>query len=311
MPRPRSIAMKHGSVTKRLAGSRFRVLNEAFYTESSLKTQERLRMHPEEFTDYHKGYNEQVSKWDVNPVSLFIDLLERILSGNAGTDADASGASGSVPAQARVPSTGSTGIGLLDAELVQSIQGIETQQSAKPPKTNKHQLFSSFTCLTQGDIKIIGDMGCGEAALAQAIVPKHSPDIVVHSFDFVALNPRVTVANIRTLPLERHKLDLAVYCLSLMGSDYVTFIREAFRVVRPGGELWLAEVNSRITNTKHLIELFSTCGFRKIKVVPFTHFTLISFRRLEDLDKGHPSEKRRVDIAKYENCLAPCAYKKR
>ena len=304
MPRPRSIAMKHGSVTKRLAGSRFRVLNEAFYTESSLQTQERLRASPGEFMDYHKGYQEQVSKWEVNPIALFINLLERVLAGSTeGEDGP-----GTITGAA---SAGSAGIGLLDAELVQGLQDLELRQSIKPSKVSKHQIFLSFTGLTRKDIAAIGDMGCGEAALAQAIVPKYSPDVVVHSFDFVALNSYVTVANIRALPLERHRLDLAIYCLSLMGSDYVTFIKEAFRVVRPGGELWLAEVNSRITNTKHLVELFSTCGFRKIKVITFTHFTLISFRRLEDLEESHPNEKKRIDTTKYENCLAPCTYKRR
>lgn len=308
MSRPRSIAMKHGSVTKRLTGSRFRMLNEALYTESSLNIQERLRIHPEEFNDYHKGYREQVTKWDVNPVLLFIDLLDRILSN--GVDVDIDGASGSATIS-KHPSTSVSGNSLLDAELIQNIHITDTRQSTKPSKTTKHKLLSSFTELTKKDIKTIGDMGCGEAALAQAITPKYSSSVVVYSFDFVALNSYVTVANIRTLPLERHKLDIAIYCLSLMGSDYVTFIKEAFRVIRPNGELWLAEVNSRITNTKHLIELFSTCGFRKIKVVPFTHFTLISFRRLEDLDKSHPSDKKHVSIKKYENCLVPCVYKRR
>lgn len=304
MPRPRSISMKHGSVTRRLAGSRFRVLNEAFYTESSLQTQERLRINPAEFMDYHRGYQEQVSKWEVNPIALFIDLLERILAGDTGSGdgfATMAGAS----------STNSVGIGLLDAELVQNLQDLEVRHPTKFSKVDKHQIFPSFTGLTREDIRAIGDMGCGEAALAKAIATKYSPGVAVHSFDLVALNSHVTVANIRALPLERHALDLAVYCLSLMGSDYVSFIKEAFRVVRPGGELWLAEVNSRITNTKHLIELFSACSFRKIKVIPFTHFTLISFRRLEDLEEGHPSEKKRADVKKYENCLTPCIYKKR
>ncbi|EFO61450.1 Rossmann-fold protein [Giardia lamblia P15] len=304
MPRPRSISMKHGSVTRRLAGSRFRVLNEAFYTESSLQTQERLRINPAEFMDYHRGYQEQVSKWEVNPIALFIDLLERILAGDTESGdgfATMAGAS----------STNSVGIGLLDAELVQNLQDLEVRHPTKFSKVDKHQIFPSFTGLTREDIRAIGDMGCGEAALAKAIATKYSPGVAVHSFDLVALNSHVTVANIRALPLERHALDLAVYCLSLMGSDYVSFIKEAFRVVRPGGELWLAEVNSRITNTKHLIELFSACSFRKIKVIPFTHFTLISFRRLEDLEEGHPSEKKRADVKKYENCLTPCIYKKR
>jgi ribosomal RNA-processing protein 8 len=40
-------------------------------------------------------------------------------------------------------------------------------------------------------------------------------------------------------------VDAAVFCLALMGTDYPAFLREARRVLRPGGRLWIAEVRSR------------------------------------------------------------------
>lgn len=47
------------------------------------------------------------------------------------------------------------------------------------------------------------------------------------------------------LPLEDASLDAAVFCLSLMGTDYGAFLQEAARALRPGGWLWIAEVQSR------------------------------------------------------------------
>lgn len=47
------------------------------------------------------------------------------------------------------------------------------------------------------------------------------------------------------LPLGYASLDAAVFCLSLMGTDYGSFVAEAARVLRPGGWLWVAEVQSR------------------------------------------------------------------
>ena len=33
-----------------------------------------------------------------------------------------------------------------------------------------------------------------------------------------------------------------MFCLSLMGTDYPAFLKEAYRVLSPGGQLWIAEV---------------------------------------------------------------------
>ena len=40
-------------------------------------------------------------------------------------------------------------------------------------------------------------------------------------------------------------MDVAVFCLALMGTDYPAFLAEASRVLKPKGRLWIAEVRSR------------------------------------------------------------------
>jgi ubiquinone/menaquinone biosynthesis C-methylase UbiE len=37
-------------------------------------------------------------------------------------------------------------------------------------------------------------------------------------------------------------VDIAVFCLALMGTDYPSFLEEAHRVLKPQGLLWIAEV---------------------------------------------------------------------
>lgn len=86
---------------------------------------------------------------------------------------------------------------------------------------------------------VVADFGCGEARLA-ASVPH-----TVHSFDLVAANPRVTACDIANVPLGAACVDVAVFCLSLMGTNYTDFLAEAERVLRPGGRLLIAEVRSR------------------------------------------------------------------
>jgi ribosomal RNA-processing protein 8 len=87
---------------------------------------------------------------------------------------------------------------------------------------------------------VVGDFGCGDAALAQSV-----PNRKVHSFDLVAVTPLVTACNIATVPLSDSTLDIGVFCLALMGTDYQKFLIEAHRVLKTGGTLFIAEVESR------------------------------------------------------------------
>lgn len=52
----------------RLAGSRFRELNEQLYTTDSTVAFKRFQDNPELFDQYHEGFRTQVKSWPVNPV---------------------------------------------------------------------------------------------------------------------------------------------------------------------------------------------------------------------------------------------------
>jgi len=75
---------------------------------------------------------------------------------------------------------------------------------------------------------VIADFGCGDARLAQSLPNK------VHSFDLVALNKYVTACDMAHTPLANESVDIAVFCLSLMGTNLSDFILEANRVLKPG-----------------------------------------------------------------------------
>ena len=63
---------------------------------------------------------------------------------------------------------------------------------------------------------VIADFGCGEARLAHAL---SSSCRKIYSFDLVALNDKVTVCDFTKTPLENESIDIAVFCLSLMGTN--------------------------------------------------------------------------------------------
>ncbi|CAN0403060.1 unnamed protein product, partial [Scytosiphon promiscuus] len=75
----------------------------------------------------------------------------------------------------------------------------------------------------------VADFGCGEARLAATVPNK------VHSFDLVSPNPLVTACDMAHVPIKDASVHVAVFCLSLMGTNLADFLREAYRVLVPGG----------------------------------------------------------------------------
>lgn len=75
---------------------------------------------------------------------------------------------------------------------------------------------------------MIADFGCGDARLASSL-----PN-TVHSFDLVALNDKVTACDMAHTPLKDSSIDVAVFCLSLMGTNLNDYLLEANRVLKVG-----------------------------------------------------------------------------
>ncbi|KNC84953.1 hypothetical protein SARC_02844 [Sphaeroforma arctica JP610] len=149
---------------------------------------------------------------------------------------------------------------------------------------------------------VIGDFGCGDAALAAAVSRKYK----VHSFDLVAANDSVTACDIAHVPLKAKTLDVAVYSLALMGTNYRDFLREAHRCLKVEGILKIAEVTSRIEDIDEFIHVLEEeFGFDLVnKDVRNTHFLLFTFKKKRNMSKSY-QEDDHVEV------LRPCIYKRR
>lgn len=97
----------------------------------------------------------------------------------------------------------------------------------------------------------VADFGCGDARLAAA-----APQATVHSFDLVAAAPGVVACDMCAVPLPDGAVQAAVFCLSLMGTDYGLALAEAHRVLAPRGALWIAEVRSRFEGAQGGVDAF-------------------------------------------------------
>ncbi|KAF9774885.1 hypothetical protein IL306_007083 [Fusarium sp. DS 682] len=92
----------------------------------------------------------------------------------------------------------------------------------------------------------IADLGCGDARLAEALQTDGKKlRVNVKSYDLQSPSPLVTKADIANLPLPDGSVNVAVFCLALMGTNWVDFIEEAYRILHWKGELWVAEIKSR------------------------------------------------------------------
>ena len=99
----------------------------------------------------------------------------------------------------------------------------------------------------------IADLGCGDAPIARACQSQsRSLNLKIHSFDLHASNALVTRADVADLPLRDGEADIAIFCLSLMGTNWISFVEEAWRILRGDGkgEVWVAEVKSRFGRVK-------------------------------------------------------------
>ena len=206
LPDPSRMSTLQRQFLERLTSSRFRELNETLYTRPSADSFEQFTASPELFDQYHEGFQKQAREWPVNPVDVIYNKIVKAWKDRKG------GGKGPV----RVAD-----FGCGDAKLAERLLALRVSADGKS--------------LTNRPAKN-GKKKGGEA----------DGPFEVHSFDLVSGgNPLVTPADMCDVPLADGSVDVAVYSLALMGTNVADFVREAWRVLRFGGVLRVAEVRSR------------------------------------------------------------------
>ena len=86
---------------------------------------------------------------------------------------------------------------------------------------------------------VVGDFGCGENLLSKEISNK------VYAFDHIAIDKNVISCDLTKVPLKDDVLDVVIFSLSLMGTNYNEYFKEAHRVLKPMGVIMIAEPSTR------------------------------------------------------------------
>ncbi|KAI1106959.1 methyltransferase-domain-containing protein [Jackrogersella minutella] len=193
------------AMREKLVSARFRHLNETLYTKASAESFQLFQEAPEMFQEYHEGFRRQVDVWPENPVDGYIE-------------------------------------------------DIKLRGSLKPPHKPKRGHSAPPAPNASGVVPLmrtnyvctIADLGCGDAKLADALQrEKKKLKLEVLSFDLQSPSPLVTKADVANLPLQDGSVDVAIFCLALMGTNWLDFMEEAYRILHWKGELWVAEIKSR------------------------------------------------------------------
>ena len=90
--------------------------------------------------------------------------------------------------------------------------------------------------------------------------------------------------DIARVPLEDGSLDVAVFSLSLMGSNFTEYLREAHRTLKLDGWLHIIESTARFGEDGALdafIKGLKALGFGNVQADPVSKFTHISARKTE------------------------------
>lgn len=189
----------------KLSSARFRHINEILYTTPSAASHSLFASQPEMYSEYHVGFRQQVQVWPENPVDVFIRALQ-----------DRS---------------------KIKFERGHNKKWNSSEKGLLPLPRDREDGFCT-----------VADLGCGDAKIAGTInhqKPRGKGKVRVMSYDLQASTPDVTVADVAHLPLEAESVDIAIFCLALMGTNFLEFVEEAFRILRWRGELWIAEIKSR------------------------------------------------------------------
>ena len=118
---------------------------------------------------------------------------------------------------------------------------------------------------------VIGDFGCGEGFIYKDLSSKHT----VHSFDHVAMEEFVTECDFSKTPLNDESLDVAIYSLSMMGSNINEYLHEAHRVLKLDGKINIIEATSRFKDVKKFMIQLQDFGFDRVVSSDMWKFTHI------------------------------------
>ncbi|CAO1636755.1 unnamed protein product [Sympodiomycopsis kandeliae] len=293
----------------KLQGSQFRQLNESLYTSESADSFRLAQEDPTRMQAYHEGFREQTKKWPQKPFELIGDIIadavegswNRLVSGKKGKTDDASDDDVHIPPGAVVADLGA-GEGPLAKYL--STHGKLSSSKAIIPPSLRPKVFAydlldtadgivrGVDCARAGGVPLPGPVGYGSGVQVRSFLSRSQNQN--KGKQSIKANDKSSGTSSSSVAAA----DVAVFCLSLMGTDWVNMILEARRILRNGGSLIIAEVTSRLTSIDEFVDLIEHLGFKLDNNAKDTntHFILFKFHKWTHAEVVKQSKKKDDDV---------------
>lgn len=288
---PSNLTPLQRKMLSKLSGSRFRWINEQLYTTDSESALDMITKQPELFEEYHKGFASQVESWPENPVDTF--TRELVYRGVNKMISSPGGLPGVVVDGHRKVVVSDMGCG--EANLA-----IQIDNFMEEYKKDGKQALKKFKKKYGGGKDIS--------------LKNKKLDFEVHSFDLKKINNKITVADIKNVPLDNESCSIVIFCLSLMGTNFLDFIKEASRILIKGGELWITEIKSRIFDPKcvDFIKAIEGLGF-KLRNFDDANKMFTKFEFFKPIKSAKVNNVSDIRDGRTEGkwLLKPCIYKRR
>lgn len=288
---PSNLTPLQRKMLSKLSGSRFRWINEQLYTTDSESALDMITKQPELFEEYHKGFASQVESWPENPVDTF--TRELVYRGVNKMISSPGGLPGVVVDGHRKVVVSDMGCG--EANLAIQIDNFmeEYKKDGKQALKKFKKKYGGGKDISLKNKKLVFE---------------------VHSFDLKKINNKITVADIKNVPLDNESCSIVIFCLSLMGTNFLDFIKEASRILIKGGELWITEIKSRIFDPKcvDFIKAIEGLGF-KLRNFDDANKMFTKFEFFKPIKSAKVNNVSDIRDGRTEGkwLLKPCIYKRR
>jgi superfamily II DNA or RNA helicase len=119
----------------------------------------------------------------------------------------------------------------------------ENEKSFPEESIPRNCIIQELVKIKTNRTKKVVDMGCGKAQIADHFANDNRFSFI--NYDHVSSKENIEVQDISKIPLGENDVEICILCLAMWGSNCEDYIKEAYRILESGGNLYIIEATKR------------------------------------------------------------------